>query len=81
VNQVPPTRQAVIGSWPIQQPGGGLPVYKEGNPTSRPISGFGSTRSPGEHATSAQQLGVKPPGKGCTSFVGVATCGSAAPVW
>ena len=81
VNQVPPTRQTVIASWPIPQPGGSLPVYKEGDPTRRAISGFGSTRSPGEQAVSAQQLGIKPPGTGCTSFVGVATCGSAAPVW
>lgn len=81
VNQVPPTRQAAIAAWPIPQPGGSLPLYQEGDATTRPLYGFGSTRSPGQHVTGAQQLGVKPPGKGCTSFVGVATCGSAAPVW
>ena len=81
VNQVPATRQAAIAAWPIPQPGGSLPTPQEGEATTRPLYGFGSTRSPGQHVTSAQHLGVKPPGKGCTSFVGVATCGSAAPVW
>lgn len=81
VNVVPPTRQAVIASWPIEQPGGALPAYRQGDPTSRPIIGFGSTHSPGMFPTGAQNIGSTPPGRGCTSFVGVATCGSAAPVW
>ena len=81
VNQVPPTKQAEIGSWPIPQPGGSLPQYKQGDATSRPIGGFGSTRSPGTQATSQQNLGIKPPGTGYTSFVGTTTAGLAAPVW
>jgi len=81
VNEVPPTQQTVIASWPIEQPGGALPSYKPGDPTSRPLIGFGSTSAPGLHPTGSQNIGAKPPGTGCTSFVGVATCGSAAPVW
>lgn len=68
VNEVRPTRQAMISKGPFPQPGGALPVESA---RSRPISGYGSTVPPG----------AIPPGKNCTSFVGVATCGSAAPVW
>ena len=81
VNVVPPTKQAQRAAWPIEQPGGALPAYKAGDPTQRPISGFGSTRAQGTQATNQQVLGVKPPGKGYTSFVGVSTAGLAAPVW
>jgi hypothetical protein len=80
VNEVPLTKQAITGAWPIEQPGGALPQRKDGSPVSRPIRGFGSTTSPGTKPT-AMNAGSKPPGTGCTSFVGVATCGSAAPVW
>ncbi len=69
VNEVQPTKQAMISRWPIEQPGGALPSALG----SKPIKGFGSTRSPGMVA------GVTD--KGCTSVVGVATCGSAARVW
>jgi hypothetical protein len=69
VNQVKPTRQAMISKGPFPQPGGALPMTSKS--LSRPISGYGSTVAPG----------AIPPGKNCTSFVGVATCGSAAPVW
>ena len=75
VNNVPPTHQAVIASWPIKQPGGSLSVGD-----SRPIKGFGSTQPPGMQASN-QQFGTKPPGKGYTSFVGTTTSGLAAPVW
>lgn len=68
VNEVRPTRQAMISKGPFQQPGGALPGQAVG---SRPISGYGSTVSPGSI----------PPGKSCTSFVGVTTFGAAAPVW
>jgi hypothetical protein len=81
VNEVPPTQQAEIGAWPIQQPGGALPSYKQGDTTSRPIAGFGSTRAPGTQAPNQQNLGPKPPGTGYTSFVGTTTSGLAAPVW
>jgi len=82
VPTVPPTQQAVVASWPpVAQPGGALPAYKQDDPTSRPIQGFGSTRPAGTQPTGSQNIGSKPPGTGCTSFVGVATCGSAAPVW
>jgi hypothetical protein len=81
VNVVPPTKQAQIASWPIQQPGGALPQYKQGDATTRPIQGFGSTQAQGTQATSQVHLGIKPPGKGYTSFVGVTTSGLAAPVW
>jgi hypothetical protein len=81
VNVVPPTKQAIIASWPIEQPGGALPEYKQGDPTMRPIQGFGSTRPQGTQAPNQQNLGTKPPGKGYTSFVGVTTSGLAAPVW
>jgi len=64
VNQVRPTRQAVISRGDVPQPGG------EHRPTRH--SGYGSTINPGTRVT---------PGKGCTSFVGVSTCDSAAPVW
>lgn len=37
VNEVPPTRQAQIGAWPIEQPGGSLPKYKQGQPLSRSL--------------------------------------------
>jgi hypothetical protein len=79
VNEVVPTATAQRSYWPIPQPGGALPPSSDGI-TSRPIMGFGSTYSPGTYVTS-EQHGAKPPGTGCTSFVGVATCGSAAPVW
>jgi hypothetical protein len=69
VNSVHPTRQAARARWSIPQPGGALPSSSS---TSRPIHGFGSTVSPGSKA------GLD---KDCTSVVGVATCGSAAPVW
>jgi hypothetical protein len=81
VNQVPPTNQAKIGAWPIQQPGGSLPHYKKGDASYRPIGTFSGTRNPGTQATNQQNLGIKPPGTGCTSFVGTTTCGLAAPVW
>jgi hypothetical protein len=81
VNVVPPTKQAQIASWPIEQPGGSLPPYKQGDPTSRPIRGFGSTYPQGTQAPNQNNLGIKPPGKGYTSFVGVTTSGLAAPVW
>ena len=74
VNEVPPTRQARISSWPIEQPGGALPQHMQGQDTQRPLRGFGSTQSPGLDASVT-------PGTDCTSFVGVATCGSSAPVW
>ena len=78
VNVVPPTKDAKIGFWPIQQPGGALPsaTSKTIN-NSRPIKGFGSTYSPG---TQPSDSGVTPD-KGYTSFVGVTTSGLAAPVW
>jgi hypothetical protein len=78
VNEVIPTKQAITSAWPIQQPGGALP--RDSTNTSRPIHTFQTTYSPGS-TTSATHSGSKPPGRGCTSFVGVATCGSAAPVW
>ena len=81
VNQVPPTQQAIRASWPIEQPGGGLPGYKQGDQTMRPIGGFGSTRSPGTQAPNQQSIGIKPPGTGYTSFVGTTTAGLSAPVW
>jgi hypothetical protein len=81
VNEVPLTKQAQIAAWPIEQPGGSLPQYKQGSPTYRPIGGFGSTRSPGTQTINQQVVGSKPPGTGCTSFVGTTTCGLAAPVW
>lgn len=81
VNIVPPTKQAEIAAWPISQPGGALPSYKQGDPTYRSIQGFGSTRAQGIQAPNQQNLGVKPPGKGYTSFVGTTTAGLAAPVW
>ena len=82
VNEVPPTRQAITAAHPrVPQPGGALPTFRNdgsGNAaTSRSLRGFGSTRDPGTQpldGTSAARTG-------CTSFVGVATCGSAAPVW
>ena len=43
VNEVPPTKQAIRASWPIEQPGGALPAYKQGAPTSRPISRVGTS--------------------------------------
>ena len=64
VNEVQPTRQAIISQWPIEQPGGALPVTYRSE--QRPIKGFGSTTFPGTNGT---------------SFVGVATSGSAARVW
>ena len=78
VNVVPPTKDAKIGFWPIQQPGGALPsaTSKTTNNT-RPIKGFGSTYSPGTRPINS---GVTPD-KGYTSFVGVTTSGLAAPVW
>jgi hypothetical protein len=79
VNVVPPTKQAITGAWPIEQPGGALPEYKQG--AIRPISGYGSTKFPGTDASNQQNIGVKPPGKGYTSFVGVTTSGLAAPAW
>ena len=80
VNEVPPTQQAIRAAWPIEQPGGALPDYKQNN-TSRSIRGFGSTRAPGTQAPNQQNLGIKPPGTGYTSFVGTTTSGLAAPVW
>ena len=79
VNVVPPTKDAKIGFWPIQQPGGALPsaTSKTINNT-RPIKGFGSTYSPG---TQPSDSGINPSDRGYTSFVGVTTSGSAAPVW
>jgi hypothetical protein len=65
VNEVQPTRQAIISQWPIEQPGGALPITYR-NDAERPISGYGSTTFPGTNGT---------------SFVGVATSGSAARVW
>lgn len=65
VNQVPPTRQAVIASWPIEQPGGALPARTPNQPLERSL---GTTSSTG-------------PRTGGTSFAGVTTSGSAAPVW
>jgi hypothetical protein len=81
VNEVPPTQQAEIGAWPIPQPGGALPQYKEGRLQHALFAGFGSTYATGTQAANQQYLGVKPPGKGYTSFVGVTTSGLAAPVW
>ena len=78
VNEVIPTLQAEMAYWPIPQPGGALP--KIPTELSAPIAGYGSTYSPGTQPTSTHR-GSAPPGTGCTSFVGVATCGSAAPVW
>jgi hypothetical protein len=66
VNVVKPTRDSVIGHWDIPQPGGALPLMMRSN-AERPIGGStNSTRFPGTSGT---------------SFVGVATAGSAAPVW
>ncbi len=79
VNIVTPTQQARDSYYPIPQPGGSLPDTH--NNTSRRINAFQTTYSPGSYATNSQSIGSKPPGTGCTSFVGVATCGSAAPVW
>jgi hypothetical protein len=77
VNVVPPTKDAKIGFWPIKQPGGALPsATSKTNDTSRPISGFGSTYSPG---TQPSNSGINPSDKGYTSFVGVTTSGLAAP--
>jgi hypothetical protein len=65
VNEVQPTRQAIISQWPIEQPGGALPsTYR--SDVERPIKGYGSTTFPGTNGT---------------SVVGVATSGSAARVW
>lgn len=77
VNEVEPTQQSITASCPIEQPGGAL---SRSDSKSRPIKGFGSTRSPGIQ-TANQQNGIKPPGKGYTSFVGTTTSGLAAPVW
>jgi len=66
VNEVPPTRQAKISAWPIEQPGGALPAYKQGQPLQRKLI--------------PQVAALKPQTSG-TSFVGIATAGSAAPVW
>lgn len=84
VNEVPLTQQAIRSSWPIKQPGGSLSASanggsdgrSNGGSTYRSIRGFGSTQTPGTWPTNSQS-----PGKDCTSFVGTATCGSAAPVW
>jgi hypothetical protein len=83
VNTVPLTSHAIRSSYPIPQPGGTLPanISTDGTGVSRRIRTFQTTMPPGTQPTNAQVLGTKPPGKGCTSFVGVATCGSAAPVW
>jgi len=80
VNVVPPTKQAIISSWPIQQPGGALPTPTTSTNinTTRPIKGFGSTYPPGIRPTNS---GIIPSDKGHTSFVGVTTSGLAAPVW
>jgi hypothetical protein len=66
VNEVTPTKQAALSYWPISQPGGALPTER------RRLGTFGGTINPGARAGT---------NKGCTSAVGVATCGSAAPVW
>jgi hypothetical protein len=71
VNEVQPTRQSIIASWPIEQPGG---AFEGSENVSRPIKGFGSTRSPG--IQTANQA-IKPN----TAFVGTTTSGLAAPVW
>ena len=68
VNVVPPTKNAKVSAWPIQQPGGALPSATSKTNNLRP--GFGSTYSPG----------VNPSDRGYTSFVGVTTSGLAAPV-
>ena len=65
VNVVKPTRDAIIGHWDIPQPGGALPKNMRAD-AERPIRGAGSTRFPGTDGT---------------SFVGIATADSAAPVW
>lgn len=80
VNEVVPTADAERAYWPVPQPGGALPSALIETSATRNIKGFGSTYSPGTYPT-FEQRGSKPPGTGCTSFVGVATCGSAAPVW
>ena len=77
VNVVPPTKQAIISSWPIQQPGGALPTPTTTD-TTRPIKGFGSTYPPGTRPVNS---GIIPSDKSYTSFVGVTTSGLAAPVW
>jgi hypothetical protein len=65
VNTVKPTRDSIIGHWNIPQPGGSLPKHMMAD-AERPIKGARSTRFPGTTGT---------------SFVGVATADSAAPVW
>ena len=66
VNVVKPTRDSIIGHWNIPQPGGALPKNMQAN-AERPIRGStNSTRFPGTDGT---------------SFVGVSTADSAAPVW
>ena len=71
-------QDARIAAWPIKQPGGALPsATSKTTNTTRPITGYGSTYSPG---TQPINSGVTPD-KGYTSFVGVTTSGLAAPVW
>jgi hypothetical protein len=65
VNQIPPTRQAVIASWPIEQPGGALPSYAPGQPLERTLGTVPS----------------RDPRTDDTSFAGVTTSGSTAPAW
>lgn len=79
VNVVPPTKDARIAAFPIQQPGGALPLMtSKTTNNSRPIKGFGSTYSPRREPSDS---GINPSDKGYTSFVGVTTSGLAAPVW
>lgn len=66
VNSVQPTRQALKGRGGVPQPGG------DTRPTQH--QGYGSTRDPGSNGSAMMNTG-------CTSFVGVSTCGSAARVW
>jgi len=73
VTEVPPTQQAKIAAWPIEQPGGALPAYKQGQPLQRPIGTQVASLKP-------QVASLKPQTSG-TSFVGIATSGLAAPVW
>ena len=50
VNEVQPTKQAIVSYWPIEQPGGALPdTYRD---AERSIKGYGSTTFPGTNGTS-----------------------------
>jgi hypothetical protein len=77
VNIVYPTIQAIKGRTGAEnypQPGGAPVTAKHGAKPIRSLKGAGTTYFPGSQ-------GAVPTNKGCTSFVGVTTCGAAAPVW